>query len=119
MLPLDSPPPPASPSSESVSTRSETSTGARSARGALALLLRRGLRVSIADGRVFLGTFVGTDAQLNLLLVSAHEFRPGAPALTPEYPNGRFVGQIMLPWRHVRKVEAEGKVEDELDGLYT
>jgi hypothetical protein len=77
--------------------------------------------VCIADGRVFLGTFVGTHAQLNLLLVSAHEFRPGAPPRTPDYPNGRFVGQVMLPWRHVRKVEAEGKPEDNMrvDDLFT
>jgi small nuclear ribonucleoprotein (snRNP)-like protein len=107
-------PPPASPSaSESTSSRSGTS-----ARDALVFLLRR---VSITDGRVFLGTFVGTDVLLNLLLVSAHEFRPGAPPRTPDYSNERFVGQVMLPWRHVRKVEAEGKPEDNMrvDDMFT
>jgi small nuclear ribonucleoprotein (snRNP)-like protein len=104
-------PPPSSP-------RPSPSTPARDA---VALLLRRSLRVSISDGRVFLGTFVGTDAHLNVLLVSTHEFRPGAPPSVPVYPGGRFVGQIMVPWRLVRKIEAEGRVdsEDDLDELYT
>ncbi|KAH9921339.1 uncharacterized protein B0H18DRAFT_861604, partial [Fomitopsis serialis] len=67
-------------------------------------LLRLPIRVAIDDGRIFMGTFVGTDKQLNILLVSTEEFRIGADAVDGN-PNGRFVGQVMIPWRLVRKVE--------------
>src|ERR1700722_18833504 len=43
----------------------------------LKLLLRHPLRISVADGRVFIGTFVGTDQPLNILLVNTDEYRPG------------------------------------------
>ncbi|OCH88341.1 hypothetical protein OBBRIDRAFT_91635 [Obba rivulosa] len=68
-------------------------------------LLRKSLRIIINDGRVFVGTFVGTDKQLNVLLVNADEYRIGGEQL---YVNSdaRFVGQVMIPWRLVVKVEA-------------
>jgi len=61
--------------------------------------------VTIDDGRIFMGTFVGTDKQLNVLLVNTEEFRIGPDAVDGN-PNGRFVGQVMIPWRLVCKVEA-------------
>lgn len=70
---------------------------------ALKSLLRRPLRVTIADGRIFVGTFVGTDKALNLLLVNTDEFRLG-PA---ENPHGRYVGQVMIPWPRIVRVEAQ------------
>ncbi|KAI0726006.1 hypothetical protein C8Q72DRAFT_546367 [Fomitopsis betulina] len=99
----------------------------------LKALLRFPLRVTIDDGRIFLGTFVGTDKQLNILLVSTEEFRIGPDALDGN-PDGRFVGQVMIPWRLVRRVEspaaregaqiptvdvAGGTQEDEDDSLYS
>ena len=65
-------------------------------------LLNDTLRVTVTDGRIFLGTFVGTDSELNILLLNTDEFRLGPN----ENPNGRFVGQVMIPWRLVNKVEA-------------
>ncbi|EMD41384.1 hypothetical protein CERSUDRAFT_128121 [Gelatoporia subvermispora B] len=69
-------------------------------------LLRKSVRVSINDGRIFVGTFAGTDKQLNILLVNADEYRIGGERL---YVNseGRFVGQIMVPWRLIMSVEAQ------------
>lgn len=61
--------------------------------------------MTIDDGRIFVGTFVGTDKQLNVLLVSTEEFRIGPDAVDGN-PDGRFVGQVMIPWRLVRRVEA-------------
>lgn len=61
--------------------------------------------MTIDDGRIFIGTFVGTDKQLNILLVSTEEFRIGPDAVDGN-PDGRFVGQVMIPWRLVRRVEA-------------
>lgn len=68
---------------------------------ALRALLRQTLRVTIGDGRVFLGTFAGTDKLLNVLLVNADEFVARAYA----NPDGRFVGLVQIPWRLVVKVE--------------
>lgn len=77
-------------------------------------LLRATLRISVADGRLFIGTFVGTDKAMNVLLVNTDEFRLGVD----ENPDGRFVGQILVPWELVKKVEAQGDAtgSDGLDG---
>ncbi|KAG5636552.1 hypothetical protein H0H81_007682 [Sphagnurus paluster] len=60
----------------------------------LKALLRRIVRVTITDGRIFIGTFAGTDQPLNILLVNAEEYRLGIE----ENPEGRYVGQIVIPW---------------------
>jgi small nuclear ribonucleoprotein (snRNP)-like protein len=66
-------------------------------------LLQHILRVSIRDGRVFVGTFVGTDKPLNIILINADEYRSSQSG-----ESGRYVGQIMIPWRLILKVEARG-----------
>lgn len=68
-------------------------------------LLRQPLRVTINDGRIFLGTFVGTDKPLNLVLINAEEYRVGVG----QNGDGRYVGQILVPWRLIEKVEAQEK----------
>ncbi|EPS98084.1 hypothetical protein FOMPIDRAFT_1080916, partial [Fomitopsis schrenkii] len=79
-------------------------------------LLRLPLRVTIDDGRIFIGTFVGTDKQLNILLVSTEEFRIGPDAVDGN-PDGRFVGQVMIPWKLVRRAEApSGRELSAVDG---
>lgn len=82
-------------------------------------LLRETIRISITDGRIFIGTFVGTDQPLNVLLINTEEFRLGPE----ENKAGRYVGQIMIPWRLVVKIEAPGQrgqedEEDDLSSLY-
>ena len=77
-------------------------------------LLNDTLRVTVTDGRIFLGTFVGTDSELNILLLNTDEFRLGPN----ENPNGRFVGQVMIPWRLVRRVEARLSPQSP-DGMFT
>ena len=77
-------------------------------------LLNDTLRVTVTDGRIFLGTFVGTDSELNILLLNTDEFRLGPN----ENPNGRFVGQVMIPWRLVNKVEARLSPQSP-DGMFT
>jgi N-alpha-acetyltransferase 38, NatC auxiliary subunit len=70
---------------------------------ALKNILQQVLRITVLDGRIFLGTFVGTDQMLNVLLANAEEFRIGPN----ENPNGRYVGQVMIPWKLVVKAEAQ------------
>ncbi|KAH7911836.1 hypothetical protein BJ138DRAFT_867437 [Hygrophoropsis aurantiaca] len=69
-------------------------------------LLKETLRVHVSDGRVFLGTFMGTDQLLNILLVNTEEYR-FATGRDSE-PSSRFVGQVMIPWRLIIQVEATG-----------
>jgi small nuclear ribonucleoprotein (snRNP)-like protein len=82
-------------------------------------LLRQTLRITITDGRIFLGTFVGTDQPLNIILVNTEEFRLGYG----ETPVGRYVGQVMIPWKLVVKAEVKRNrdyTQPELDDdLYT
>ncbi|KAI0069975.1 hypothetical protein K474DRAFT_1670548 [Panus rudis PR-1116 ss-1] len=76
-------------------------------------LFRQTIRITITDGRIFLGTFAGTDKHLNLLLVNTDEFR-----FTPPHyanPNGRFVGLVMIPRRLIVKIEARQGVLDDSD----
>jgi N-alpha-acetyltransferase 38, NatC auxiliary subunit len=85
----------------------------------LKALLRETLRITVIDGRIFLGTFVGADSLLNVLLINTEEFRLGPE----ENWNGRFVGQVLIPWKLVVKVEALGQQQDpeepdDLSSLY-
>jgi small nuclear ribonucleoprotein (snRNP)-like protein len=63
-------------------------------------ILRGTLRIITDDNRAFIGTFVGTDKSLNILLLNTEEFRLGADA----NPAGRYVGQVMIPWRLIRGI---------------
>jgi small nuclear ribonucleoprotein (snRNP)-like protein len=63
-------------------------------------ILRGTLRITTDDNRAFIGTFVGTDKSLNILLLNTEEFRLGADA----NPAGRYVGQVMIPWRLIRDI---------------
>lgn len=67
-------------------------------------LFNQTMRVSTRDGRVFLGTFAGTDKLLNLLLLNTDEYR--FLPLQHANPHGRFVGLVLVPWRLVMRVEA-------------
>jgi len=58
------------------------------------------LRVIVNDNRAFVGTFVGTDKSLNILLLNTEEFRLDAGEDTA----GRYVGQVMIPWRIIQAI---------------
>ncbi|GJE84412.1 LSMD1 domain-containing protein [Phanerochaete sordida] len=119
-----------------VSLKLDADTGDTPAVARLKGLLNHTLRVTIRDGRVFLGSFAGTDALLNILLVNTDEFRFAPPQHAN--PGGRFVGLVLVPWRLVLSVEAQNSrgrtvdvdpavglrgivetYEDADDGLYT
>ncbi|THU88194.1 hypothetical protein K435DRAFT_762055 [Dendrothele bispora CBS 962.96] len=76
-------------------------------------LLRTTLRITVTDGRIFLGAFVGTDKPMNILLMETEEFRLGPG----ENPNGRYVGQVMIPWKMITKIEAQDEVLETRDQL--
>jgi len=63
-------------------------------------ILRGTLRIITNDDRAFVGTFVGTDKSLNILLVNTEEFRLDAGENTA----GRYVGQVMVPWRLIQNI---------------
>ena len=76
------------------------------------------LRVSLADGRVIIGTFLAFDKHLNLVLVDAEEFRTlknkkgGAAAaraaIIEERQEKRSLGLIILRGENVVSVAVEG-----------
>ncbi|KAF7986127.1 hypothetical protein HWV62_38476 [Athelia sp. TMB] len=78
-------------------------------------LLRENLRITTSDGRIFVGTFAGTDQPLNVILINTEEFRLGPG----ENRNGRYVGQIVTPWKCIVKIEAAGRQDPESEDLYT
>lgn len=67
-------------------------------------LLQSLLRISVKDGRVFLGTFAGTDQPMNILLINTEEYRP---PFSLSISTGRFIGQVLIPWRMIEKVEIQ------------
>jgi N-alpha-acetyltransferase 38, NatC auxiliary subunit len=91
-------------SSSPISSVSAPSQGTATAIEQVRSLLQQILRISIQDGRVFVGTFVGTDKPLNIILINTDEYHPSQTG-----ESGRYVGQVMLPWRLIVKVEAQGR----------
>jgi small nuclear ribonucleoprotein (snRNP)-like protein len=87
------------------------------------------LRISIQDGRIFLGTLVCTDKARNLILANAEEYRlepvrKREQSLTRDQRSGgksdkasgdmeefeqkgRYVGMVMIPWKYILDVEEE------------
>ncbi|KAJ8662664.1 hypothetical protein O0I10_001628 [Lichtheimia ornata] len=55
-------------------------------------------RIAITDGRVFIGTFVCTDKQKNIILAHTTEYRGD---------EHRIVGLVMIPGKHLVKMEIE------------
>ncbi|KAG8903335.1 hypothetical protein FRC00_000145, partial [Tulasnella sp. 408] len=62
--------------------------------------LRLTYRITIQDGRIFIGNFACIDKQKNMILSNTEEYRANEP-------KGRYVGLIMIPWRWVVKAEVE------------
>lgn len=61
-------------------------------------------KITIQDGRYFIGSFACIDRDKNMILTNTEEyrtFRPGEP------PKARFVGMVMIPWKWVVKAEVE------------
>ncbi|KIL71117.1 hypothetical protein M378DRAFT_96152 [Amanita muscaria Koide BX008] len=77
---------------------------------ALTSLLRQTLRVTTNDSRIYLGMFAGTDQPLNLLLVNAEEYRVTQSRVI----SGRFVGQVLIPWHVITKVETPSQSTDQV-----
>jgi N-alpha-acetyltransferase 38, NatC auxiliary subunit len=70
--------------------------------------LQQLLRITTIDGRVFLGTFAAVDKPLNIILINAEEYRisQGSGSQKTELnEEGRYVGQVLLPWKMIVKVE--------------
>ncbi|KAH7061741.1 hypothetical protein BKA62DRAFT_585745, partial [Auriculariales sp. MPI-PUGE-AT-0066] len=68
--------------------------------------LSRLARVAIQDRRVFLGVFACIDKARNVVLLNTDEMRIGAPPGTVG-ATGRFIGMVMIPWRHIVSFEIE------------
>jgi len=64
-------------------------------------LLGQQLLITIQDTRSFMGTFVCTDRDRNIILANADEFRKAE-----DEGESRYVGMIMIPWKHVVDVSA-------------
>ncbi|KAF8797623.1 hypothetical protein BYT27DRAFT_7125055, partial [Phlegmacium glaucopus] len=89
--------------------------------------LQRLLRITTIDSRIFLGTFAGTDKPLNIILIDAEEYHisqgPGKRVKLSE--NRRYVGQVLLPWKTIVRVEVydrnnamEKERRDKGDNIY-
>ncbi|KAJ4477855.1 hypothetical protein C8J55DRAFT_90138 [Lentinula edodes] len=73
-------------------------------------LLTSTLRITVDDGRIFLGSFIGTDQPMNILLADTEEYRIEsleAGQNDREPSPGRFVGQVLIPWKIIRKIEVQ------------
>ncbi|KAJ4993589.1 LSM domain-containing protein [Stagonosporopsis vannaccii] len=85
----------------------------------LSQFIGKNLRIHASDGRVFGGQMKCTDKDRNIILSLAHEYRaPSAEAIrkaveesgnaSANVPwNSRYVGLVVVPGQHVKKIEFE------------
>ncbi|KAH7550788.1 Sm domain containing protein [Bipolaris maydis] len=85
----------------------------------LSQFIGKNLRIHASDGRVFGGQMKCTDKDRNIILALAHEYRaPSAEAIRKAVEesgnqsasvawNSRFVGLIVVPGQHIKKIEFE------------
>lgn len=88
--------------SSSTAPPAAPTTPASDALAFLQSTLRLTYRITIQDGRIFLGTFACIDKEKNIVLTNTEEYRVGVVG-----QKGRYVGLIMVPWRWVTKAEVE------------
>ncbi|CAG8561026.1 5481_t:CDS:2 [Diversispora eburnea] len=55
-------------------------------------------RITVSDSRLFFGTFMCIDKYKNIILAQTEEYREAEK---------RFVGLIMIPGKHIVKIEIE------------
>ncbi|KAK1832837.1 hypothetical protein QBC39DRAFT_255775 [Podospora conica] len=83
-------------------------------------LINKNLRVTTTDSRMFWGNFKCTDSESNVVLKNTYEYRhptPAAPKQTAEETaaagtvkvdmTSRFLGLVVVPGRHIVKIEVE------------
>ncbi|KAJ4293490.1 hypothetical protein N0V90_008773 [Kalmusia sp. IMI 367209] len=85
----------------------------------LSQFIDKPLRIHASDGRVFGGQLKCTDKDRNIILALTYEYRaPSAEVIrkaveesgnpsTPVNWNSRYVGLVVIPGAHVRKIEFE------------
>ncbi|KAB8336857.1 hypothetical protein FH972_021165 [Carpinus fangiana] len=87
----------------------------------LSSFLDKNLRIHVSDGRMFVGQMKCTDRESNYVLGNAHEYREPTPKQVKEATeravkghtsvildmNCRYVGLIVVPGEHIRKIEVE------------
>ncbi|KAF1962502.1 hypothetical protein CC80DRAFT_487946 [Byssothecium circinans] len=85
----------------------------------LTQFIGKSLRIHTSDGRVFGGQFKCTDKDLNIILALTYEYRaPSAEVIKKTIEasgnskanvewNSRYVGLVVIPGEHVRKIEFE------------
>ncbi|KAJ4373567.1 hypothetical protein N0V86_007709 [Didymella sp. IMI 355093] len=105
-----------SPSNES---RTNTKMDNEQATFWLSQFIGKNLRIHASDGRVFGGQMKCTDKDRNIILSLAYEYRaPSAEAIRKAVEesgnpsskvtwNSRYVGLIVVPGQHVKKIEFE------------
>lgn len=85
----------------------------------LSRLIGKNLRIHVSDGRVFGGQMKCTDKDRNIILALAYEYREppreviekaieesGNPSVPVNW-SSRYVGLVVVPGGHVRKIELE------------
>ena len=88
--------------------------------------LQQVLRITTIDSRIFMGVFAGTDKFLNIILINAEEYRifQNTGENLEVIEGGRYVGQVLLPWKMIVKVEVhesndvKKKGNDKRDSTY-
>ncbi|KAF2448591.1 hypothetical protein P171DRAFT_518088 [Karstenula rhodostoma CBS 690.94] len=88
----------------------------------LSQFIGRPLRIHTSDGRVFGGQMKCTDKDRNIILALTYEYRaPSAEVIrkavqesgNPSAPvnwNSRYVGLVVIPGAHVKKIEFEENI---------
>jgi len=75
-------------------------------------LLSTSTKISVIDGRSFIGLFICTDSDMNIVLANATEHRHGSRGAVE-----RWVGLIMVPGTRITSVQIPRKDQRLLQGI--